>query len=689
MPIRPSDDRDLVAALHAAWMRDATGRESTTSRPEDLLAFREVVERATEQDGQFQLRSHRLGASCVEVLHRSLGRFHISRVDLRLNILRDSGCEAMAAWIKDSAHLVSVDIGGNDIGPAGACALAEVLPLSKRLQSLLLASHPARGHRNRINSAAAVQLADAARRTRSLHLLDLSGNPIGRESQDAFRILAVAVERSHPLQVLRLADTMLQPDAALELARSLATNSALSELDLSGNDLPASVGTTIAASLAERNQKGQRVALRRLDLTGNARMGDKGAEAVIRSTNLRVPSAQAEHALRAISLRACGVTDRSCFTLAEALTTGSRVQSIDLAANYISAAGCTAIARALVGNQHLQTLCLSRNKIQNLGAVQLAEALEMNEALLELALDECRISDKGAIAIGVGLASNSALATLRLCNNHISDEAGRAFATVLEKNKTMQAAALQGNQIDHSTQQRVAQTLKRNRHLKADQEPARLRREVIWLHYQGLQLEKANEELQQYRVRKQQLADEIEMHEQTFQQERSECSRKIKELNERIAQEQQELEELERRRATRDSESERIQQQCEEEMQRLEKKAQEEQQRKEEEQKKLEARTRELSAAERQRDEQNQRFQQELRRKEQDTQGLKAQIREYQARIESVTEQLQLLEPGDDKERSALGAKKAGKEEKPAKGQKNRKRDELRRSSGLNESTAG
>ncbi|KAI9032742.1 hypothetical protein CLU79DRAFT_830579 [Phycomyces nitens] len=94
-------------------------------------------------------------------------------------------------------------------------------------------------------------LAEALLSNQWLQTLDLSGNPLGKGSDDGIQSLKTTLARSPGLIELNLADTALGSSAAIALAEALPENSQLTRLDLSRNPLVTMAGV-LALSVSIR-----------------------------------------------------------------------------------------------------------------------------------------------------------------------------------------------------------------------------------------------------------------------------------------------------------------------------------------------------------------------------------------------------------------------------------------------------
>ncbi len=167
-------------------------------------------------------------------------------------------------------------------------------------------------------------------------------------------------------------------DGAVTLSKWLATNSSLTILDLTDNDLHDAGVIAISDAL-----KGGVLNIKTLALPSN-KIGVEGVTA-----------------------------------LANSFDVATRLTSVQLENNNLGDAGVTVLATALGNNNSVTTLMLDSNKIKSEGAVALAKMLETNTCLSRLSLESHTImhdSDKV---------------------NDIDNEGALAFAEMLKVNKTL------------------------------------------------------------------------------------------------------------------------------------------------------------------------------------------------------------------------------------------------------------
>lgn len=519
-------DEHLYTELYAAWIKDTRERNSQDSKK----AFRDVIDRGIHEK-EIAFRKERLGVNSAVTLGTILARSPLTKLDLYHNVLRDAGCEAIAQLVRESPNLLTLNLGGNDIGTQGIQALSLVIGTHKRLASLSLGTEAADSYTNRIDSNTTKILCEGLFKNRTLKYLDLCRNPIGKGSQDAFPLLQQLVSQSNALSTLKLSQVNMSTESALLVLSAVAKSSTMACLDLSANNLSSAVGEAIGKMLQERGSRSTPSPLKILSLSDNPLMGERGAKALFAAF-------QTDKGLTQLDVENCGVTDDALLVLCQSLAVNATMSTLALRRNAVTDVGVTELARSLLRHASLTQLFLAYNKIKDEGACALASTLESNTLLDSLDLEATWVGDRGAIALGVALANNKSLSTLRLSNNHISDEGGAALVALLEKNRALHICTLKGNNMSHSTVLHAQKVLSRNRQAKQEEVPNKLRKEVIKLHYQMYKLEEAKIELDNQRSKKLELDRTQERLEAQYRQEEAEFRKKQKDLLE--AQQQQE-----------------------------------------------------------------------------------------------------------------------------------------------------
>ncbi|KAL0208034.1 hypothetical protein P9112_010621 [Eukaryota sp. TZLM1-RC] len=199
------------------------------------------------------------------------------------------------------------------------------------------------------------------------------------------------------------------------LARALESNSTLTQLNLSDNNI-----------------------------------ADEGASSLARAL-------ESNYTLTQMNLSDNNIADEGASSLARALESNYTLTQLNLSDNNIADEGASSLARALESNYTLTQLNLSDNNIADEGASSLARALESNSTLTQLNLSDNNIGYEGASALAHAVERNFTLTELVLWFNNISDEAASDFARALERNSTLTHLCLGVHNISNSTKSKLQQ----------------------------------------------------------------------------------------------------------------------------------------------------------------------------------------------------------------------------------------
>ena len=158
----------------------------------------------------------------------------------------------------------------------------------------------------------------------------------------------------------------------------------------------------------------------------------------------------------------CNLSELGTKVIAEAMTTNSVTDDLDLNGSNAGDGSAQALGESLKINVTLRCLQLRENNIGAAGAQALGESLKVNSSLKELGLHYNNIGDAGAEALAESLKINRSLGTLWL-----DAKAGaRALGESLKINVTLEYLSLRKNNIDAAGAQALAAGLLQNRGLR-------------------------------------------------------------------------------------------------------------------------------------------------------------------------------------------------------------------------------
>lgn len=134
--------------------------------------------------------------------------------------------------------------------------------------------------------------------------------------------------------------------------------------------------------------------------------------------------------LSKLTLYQCDVREEGAAIIAEQLSRGGRLLTLDLTGNFIGSAGAALIARALTPTQHGGDPSSEHGTVTNLW------------------LQQCQIGPEGFQAIAAMVAADPAVEQLGLSMNAPGDEGFAAVGRALQTNCTLQRLSLRQGHLD-------------------------------------------------------------------------------------------------------------------------------------------------------------------------------------------------------------------------------------------------
>ena len=279
----------------------------------------------------------------------------------------------------------------------------------------------------------------------SLTNLELSGNYIGDSGAAS---LSQALAANSSLTNLSLWNNKIGDSGATSLSQALAANSFLTKLELGCNEIGPSGAASFFQALAANSS------LTNLHLECNM-IGDSGAASLSQAL-------AANSSLTNLSLWSSEIGDSGAASLSQALAANSSLTNLSLHSNNIGDSGVASLSQALAANSSLTYLDLGYNQIGPSGAASLSQALAANSSLTNLLLWNNKIGDSGAASLSQALAANSSLTNLLLWNNQISPSGAASLSQALAANSSLTSLSLYKNKIGDSGAASLSQALAAN-----------------------------------------------------------------------------------------------------------------------------------------------------------------------------------------------------------------------------------
>ncbi|XP_067434206.1 NLR family CARD domain-containing protein 3-like isoform X3 [Thunnus thynnus] len=253
------------------------------------------------------------------------------------------------------------------------------------------------------------------------------------------------------LETLRLQNCSLSEISGASLASALESNpSHLKELDLSNNSI---LWDSRLCWLSHKWKTLETLRLRfcRLSMRGCASLAsvlmskpsqlrelDLSYSKFLQKSEKKLLSGDFKNQLETLKLNGCGLTDKSCASLASALKSNpSHLRELELMNNNLQDSGVTLLSAELESSDCiLETLRLGSCELSEISCASLASALKSNPChLRELDLSENKINDSGVKLLCDFLEnSHCRLKTLRLMDCSLSEISCASLASALKSN---------------------------------------------------------------------------------------------------------------------------------------------------------------------------------------------------------------------------------------------------------------
>lgn len=360
--------------------------------------------------GSFEaLHKNKLGKASKEEIKNFLSQNSVIGVLNLYGVGVSEVITEIAFGVTQSKSLVSLNLGGNALGPSEVNVIAS----------------PLRGS--------------------GVLVLDLSENCIGNEGAS---IVADAIASEYFLQQLHLRGNQIGFKGCKEIFSSLYSNVYLEKLDLSQNPMHF-LPKEIANSLDNNTS------LKDLNLS----------ECLLKKEALLVLSKlfAKNKGIVTLNLSSNNIEDSSISKLSFSLSRNIILKYLNLSRNKISNQGAVKIAAMLKVNQSLIEVNLQENMIKDLGAEELEEATRVNNTILRLNLELNSFASKHAEMITKHLKNNSEtrlkliptqvrqqIARMDFNKNSLEDVHKKFIKSVKEKEELIGRVAKQNEKFDEA-----------------------------------------------------------------------------------------------------------------------------------------------------------------------------------------------------------------------------------------------
>ena len=383
-------------------------------------------------------------------------------MELSGNGLQEKGGKAIGDALMVNRSLRVLDLSKNPIS-AGVVYLAESLKHNHSLLEINLSDCD-------ISEENSKAIGDALMENKFLQVLDLHHNPI---SAGVVHI-AESLKHNHSLLEINLSDCDISEENSKAIGDALMENKFLQVLDLHHN--PISAGVVHIAESLKHNHSLLEINLGKCGITekcctaiGDALMVNRSLKVLNLDGNPIsagvvhiAESLKHNHSLIELNLGNCGITEEGFKAICDALMVSRRSLRVqNLQESSVKERRCKAIGDALVIDISLHVLDPCHNPIIA-SAIHVAESLKHNRSLVEVNLGKCGITEKGAESLGTSLKENDSLQTLILRGNDLSDGGAAHIADGLRYNNCLKKLDISFCNIGDQGMKSVASVLELN-----------------------------------------------------------------------------------------------------------------------------------------------------------------------------------------------------------------------------------
>ena len=360
------------------------------------------------------------------------------------NLIPAHAAENIATFISDSDELEELDLSCNILQESGINMILKSINISN-LTKLNIAN-------NNITTTLE-SIAGTLSGATKLVELDLSYNKFGANPMDSFSYTSNAMFVN--LMKFNISGNKISNGtAAIALAKGLADNTKLKELDLSDNNLNTEGIKKILNRLKTSN-------LVKLNISHN-NISDEAADDIAdflsKNPKLEELDLSYNNLLTVVAIYRTNLSNLIDFNIshnnitiaavddiAAFLSCNRKLLAFDLSYNDLHELGCKKIFKVLQNISVLSVLKVSNSNVINEVTDELAAILLQNTLLQELDLSYNNLSTSDTIKIFKAMKNVSSLEAINVSHNMITDEAAEYIAAVLSHNNKLQSFDLSCN----------------------------------------------------------------------------------------------------------------------------------------------------------------------------------------------------------------------------------------------------